>query len=312
MRGRAETGSEGGMNRPADKVTLSAASVLRVGEYETARLARKYALDCVNLVARAIQMDHVSTLLFLATVSSNIAHITHDPGLAEQLDDRTPTDDDRRPVSLYALARAYHLSYETARRHMKKLMEAGLVVRTADQGLIVPTPVLDNPTVVQVVLQHHELTRTFLLALRGEAADSTAPVLTPRLQAARLTTEYFLTFLRISAETISRDLVTTLVCLAITQNLTEQHPVMGGTQENPSTTVLGAAKMLNLPYETTRRHAHKLIRLGFCERAETGKIRLAANLKAREATRAYLATTIAETVRLAERLRPVDLSAVAA
>ncbi|HQP19830.1 MAG TPA: hypothetical protein PLG07_05890, partial [Phenylobacterium sp.] len=65
-------------------------------------------------------------------------------------------------------------------------------------------------------------------------------------------------------------------------------------------------------YETARRHAHKLIRLGFCERAETGKIRLGEDLKTRDSTRAYLAVTVAETIRLAQRLRPADLAAVAA
>lgn len=301
------------MNGPVETTTaLQGAPGLAVGEYETARLARQYVLDCVNLVARAIQADHVTTLLFLATVTANIAHITHNPTLADSLGGQTPGDDQRRPVSLYALARSYHLSYETARRHLKKLMDAGLVVRAADQGLLVPAAVLTGPAVTEIVLRHHELTQAFLLALKGGRTADTRPILTPRLQAARITTEYFLNFLRISAEVISKDLVTTLVCLAITQALTEQHPVMGGDKDQPSTTVLAAAKMLNLPYETTRRHAHKLIQLGFCERAETGKIRLAGDLKDRRSTADYLAATIRETVRLAERLRAADLAQLAA
>ena len=300
------------MSRQEQESGAAHAAAHPVGEYETARLARKYVLDCVTLVARAIQMDHVSTLLFLATVTANVAHITRNAELAKSLGDLPPGTDLRRPVSLYAVARDYHLSYETARRHLKKLMDAGLIVRAGEQGLLVPAPVLDGPVVRGVVLKHHELTRDFLMALQGADGAGAPPILTPRLQAARITTEYFLTFLKVSAETISKDLITTLVCLAIIQALTEQHPVMGGQDDNPSTTVLGAARMLNLPYETARRHAHKLIRLGFCERAETGKIRLAADLKARDSTRDYLAATVADTIRLAERLRPTDLTAVAA
>ena len=292
--------------------TAVAAEALGVGEFETARLARKYVLDCVNLVAQTIQQDHVTTLLFLATVTANISHVTHNAVLADSLGDQVPADDQRQPVSLYALARTYHLSYETARRHLKKLMEAGLVVRAPVQGLRVPAAVLTGPAVADIVLRHHELTRAFLLALQGKDARGEPPIMTPRLQAARITTEYFLTFLRVSAGTSSKGRVPALVCLAITRALTEQHPVMGGDQERPSTTVLAAARMLNLPYETARRHAHKLIRLGFCERAETGKIRLGEALKPRASTRAYLAVTVAETIRLAQRLRPADLAAVAA
>lgn len=293
------TGGDGGGARR--KETLS----LPIGEFEIARLAREFVLDCVNLVAGAIQADHVSTLLFMATLHANIRHITHDPDLAERLGGGAPPDSERRPVSLYSLARTYHLSYETARRHLHKLVGQGLIERTQDQGLIVPTRALLGPEVAHVVTRNELRTRRFFHRLNGAAGEGVLLPLstgTMRLQISRLTTEYFLTFLRISSEAVSHDLVTTLVFLALLQAITEQHPVMGGTQLVPTTSVFAAARQLHLPYETTRRHVAKLIAAGLCAKAEDGKIRLSVDIKDHPGSGDYLGATIVETCRLAANL----------
>lgn len=285
---------------------------LPIGEFEIARLAREFVLDCVNLVAGALKADHVSTLLFMATLHANVRHITHDPDMVQRMGGGAPPDSERRPVSLYSLARTYHLSYETARRHLQKLIEQGWIERAQDQGLVVPTRALLGPEVSDVVTRNELRTRRFFRQLNG--GDSEAPPLPPstgvmRRQISRLTTEYFLIFLRISSEAVSHDLVTTLVFLALLQAITEQHPVMGGTNLVPTTSVLAAARQLNLPYETTRRHVAKLIAAGLCAKADDGKIRLSADLKSHPQSDDYLGATIVETCRLAANLNQagVDL-----
>jgi DNA-binding transcriptional ArsR family regulator len=278
---------------------------LPIGEFEIARLAREFVLDCVNLVAGAIDADHVSTLLFMATLHANIRHITHDPDLAERLGGQAPPDSERRPVSLYSLARTYHLSYETARRHLHKLIDSGLVERAQDQGLIVPTRALMGSEVTDVVNRNEIRTRRFFRQLNGADAESKLLPLstgTMRRQISRLTTEYFLTFLRISSEAVSHDLVTTLVFLALLQAITEQHPVMGGTNPVPTASVFAAARQLSLPYETARRHVAKLIAAGLCAKAPDGKIRLSSDLKSHPQSDDYLGATIVETCRLAANL----------
>ncbi|WP_304176824.1 hypothetical protein [Phenylobacterium aquaticum] len=290
---------------PGHGAARGGAFSLPIGDVEIARLAREFVLDCVNLVAGAIQADHVSTLLFMAIMHANIRHITHDPALAERLGGGAPPDSERRPVSLYSLARAYHLSYETARRHLRQLIDAGLVERASDQGLIVPTRALLGPEVSNVVTRNELRTRRFFRQLNGMTSEGVLLPLstgTLRRQVSRLTTEYFLVFLRISSEAVSHDLVTTLVFLALLQAITEQHPVMGGRELIPTTSVYAAARQLHLPYETTRRHVGKLIAAGLCARADDGKIRLAADIRQHPQSEGYLGATIVETCRLAESL----------
>ncbi|WP_304165073.1 hypothetical protein [Phenylobacterium aquaticum] len=290
---------------PGHGAARGGAFSLPIGDVEIARLAREFVLDCVNLVAGAIQADHVSTLLFMAIMHANIRHITHDPALAERLGGGAPPDSERRPVSLYSLARAYHLSYETARRHLRQLIDAGLVERASDQGLIVPTRALLGPEVSNVVTRNELRTRRFFRQLNGMTSEGVLLPLstgTLRRQVSRLTTEYFLVFLRISSEAVSHDLVTTLVFLALLQAITEQHPVMGGRELIPTTSVYAAARQLHLPYETTRRHVGKLITAGLCARADDGKIRLAADIRQHPQSEGYLGATIVETCRLAESL----------
>lgn len=117
------------------------------------RLVTAYCLEAVCQMARAMDLDPASALLLRAVNLANVRHVTHDPeaaqahaGLADVL-----SDDERRPISVYGLAKDLLLPYETVRRTLLQLEAEGLVHRQ-DGGLIVPAEVVARPAVVAGIM----------------------------------------------------------------------------------------------------------------------------------------------------------------
>ena len=83
--------------------------------------------------------------LFMTIIRMNVQHITTDPerSRGHAAFDTIPTDRDRRPVTLRALARAEQQPYPTVRRRVAAMVARGVVEETAG-GLIVPARVLGN------------------------------------------------------------------------------------------------------------------------------------------------------------------------
>jgi len=113
-----------------------------------------FCLDATCHMARVMGLDPVSAILLRAVNLANVRHVTHDPGLAAAhagLAD-VLTDDQRRPVSVYGLAKQAMLPYETVRRTLLQLEAKGLVRREA-RGLIVPAEVVIRPAIVAGVVE---------------------------------------------------------------------------------------------------------------------------------------------------------------
>ena len=51
-------------------------------------------------------------------------------------------------MTIYVVAKTLGLTYETARRHVKRLVDDGYCVRT-ERGLLVPAQVLTRPEVIR-------------------------------------------------------------------------------------------------------------------------------------------------------------------
>lgn len=81
-----------------------------------------------------------------AIVASNVRAITADPVLAARYaaDDTPPPDELRAPVSVRALAQELDVPFETVRRRVAALEQAGVVIRSA-RGVIVPGRLLQTP-----------------------------------------------------------------------------------------------------------------------------------------------------------------------
>lgn len=110
------------------------------------RISVDYTMRLLTLLRSLGPGDLVDTLLSLALIQANVGHIDHaaaGPPDGMRADGAVP-DALRRPVSVLALADALGLPYETTRRRLAGLAEAGYCVRVPG-GVITPVET-DGPS----------------------------------------------------------------------------------------------------------------------------------------------------------------------
>jgi len=100
--------------------------------------------------SREVAGDLISAILFLAVAVANVEHVTRSPEASDRYaEPRTAVpDDQRKRVTVKGLSREIGLSFETTRRRMNALIEAGVCARDA-AGIYVPAQVLLSPPVVK-------------------------------------------------------------------------------------------------------------------------------------------------------------------
>ena len=110
------------------------------------RISSEYFLDSAVLCAEFFKGELVTGLVFLAILRENVRYIDHGSpeGMAHRALDAPPPNDLREPVTVYVVAKALGLTYETARRHVKRLVDDGYCLRL-ERGLLIPTEVLTRP-----------------------------------------------------------------------------------------------------------------------------------------------------------------------
>lgn len=130
------------------------------------RLSTQYFLECARLYGGLLPGDALTTLIFLTIVSRNLAKLSNDPQetLAYAAVEEPAPDHKRTPVTVYAVAKDLGLSYETVRRHVKRLLDAGVCLRGGD-GLIVPAAVTARPDFVRAGQRNYENFQRLVRAL---------------------------------------------------------------------------------------------------------------------------------------------------
>ena len=261
------------------------------------RLGGAYFLDTVGLVTEAIDQDLIPAMLFLAIARENIrALATTGRAQAEYaaLDD-IPPDTLRNPVSIYALARGMGVPYESARRHVAKLIKAGMCERVHD-GIIVPAHVYERPALRQATIRNWDRTLAFLreLAQVGLVRAPGRPAgQDQRRQVIRLSTDFFLDEMAMLGRTIASDPANALLYVAVvranTWHLTidpELSREYAGLDAIPPdetrrpVSIYAMARDLRIPYETTRRYALRLEEAGMVERTPGGGLVVPARVHA--------------------------------
>jgi hypothetical protein len=103
------------------------------------RVSADYTIRFLSLLRNLGPGDLLDTLVSLALIQANVGHIDGvGPGAPDGLRaDGAVPDNLRRPVSVLALADALGLPYETTRRRISHLADAGYCVRVAG-GVMVP------------------------------------------------------------------------------------------------------------------------------------------------------------------------------
>jgi hypothetical protein len=259
------------------------------GMREAARLGNRFALDLVKL--GSFGRDVLDAVLLAAITQANVAQITRSPELQRayaRLDD-PPPDDLRRPVSINAVAASLRVPFETARRRIAALVEAG-VVQMTPKGVIMPQGPLNSPFHRSVSEAHYGLVRELYHGLRAiglladlpEGSIAWDPEHPPVRLVIRLSSDYVLRLAEPLTEHVG-DLVTGLIVMDMLEANTAHLPdkpgdgdlgsdgfILDGLRRPARTAAL--SDRLGIPPETVRRHIARLLEDGRCARVAGGYI----------------------------------------
>jgi DNA-binding Lrp family transcriptional regulator len=126
------------------------------------RLSGEYLLRALQLLIDAYGDIH-DGILAHTIVTANTSHLDARGGEGWRYAgvDQAPPDDERRPISVARLAESLGLPFETTRRHVGRLMDAGVCIRI-EGGLIVPQAVLERPAAARSALANVGYVRRFV------------------------------------------------------------------------------------------------------------------------------------------------------
>lgn len=236
-------------------------------EVALARLSFAFLLD--EVANGMAGLEPLDALLVLAINQANIAPLTRDPDARArygQLDAPAP-DDERRPVSINAIAASLGLPFETVRRRIRRLAAAS-VCSVTSEGVVVPASFLASPPYLRSVMSGHLRLRAFYFDLQAAGLVDDLPPSAYALEddipiraAARLLADYVLRasegLMREAGNVISTLILTSLLAAAL-------------AQPARSLAVKTIAAQLKLPAETVRRHTLQMAEDGLCERTSAG------------------------------------------
>ena len=136
------------------------------------RVCNEYFLDSAAALADVFGGDLVKGLVFLAILRANVGHLEHDSATARTYStlDQPPPDDMRAPTTVYAVAKALGLTYETARRHVNWLIDKRFCSRTPD-GLVVTAETLKLPALIRGNMRNLANFKRFMAAVKQAGLD---------------------------------------------------------------------------------------------------------------------------------------------
>jgi len=253
------------------------------------RLANAFVLDLVRLGGNG--RDVIDALLKMAIVQANVAQVMRDPQLQRAyatLEHPVPNEL-RRPVSINAVASSLQLPFETTRRRIRALAEAGQCELTA-RGVIVPLSPIDAKMAQIGAEIPYSLVRQLYRRLRAigllqaptptEPWDMSHP---PYRLVLRLAFAYVLRLCEPLATNIG-DPVSGIIAMDIVRANTEHlsdaeggtdDPNVGGFPEDSlrrPVRVATLSERLGIPQETVRRHVNRLVNSRRCVRVGQGYV----------------------------------------
>ena len=131
------------------------------------RLSATYILRTLPIATAPFGGDILMTVVAWGILSANVEHIDH-PTQGDTSYQGLDTDvphDLKRPVSILALAQSLGLPYETTRRHVNRLLEAGMCRKVGRAGVVF-TASLDSTEATQTMLANVQNIRRLYRDLR--------------------------------------------------------------------------------------------------------------------------------------------------
>lgn len=293
----------------------------------TSRLTVGYLLDAI---ANARGDNHPLDTLLYATISqANVMQISRQADLQVAFAgaDDAPPDDMRRPVSMNALAASLSLPFETVRRRVRGLIQAGMC-QAVDGGIVVPTAVVSSPQYLRVTTAAYERLGGFYRQLMAygllkdlpPANVELQPDLVPLRTVARISTDYLLRVVDSLVRAVG-NMIQGLILLEVVRSNTEHlHPHQRGGEGaladdfvpdglRRPVSVTEVAQRLGLPIETVRRHVTEMQARGLCVRA-TGGLLVPAEVLARPAFAQFTAENLTNLNRMFASLSQLGVLAV--
>lgn len=223
----------------------------------------------------------LDSLLVLAVNQANIAPLRRDHDARERYGalEAPAADDERRRVSISAIATSLGLPFETVRQRLRRLTDRG-VIATGPEGVFVPASYLGSEVYLVSVLKAHERLRKMYDELSAEDLVGRLPKPNydtsegvPIRAAVALVADYVLrvaeSFLAEAGDTVSALMLMALMAEALTKDEAETTPL----------TTRELAERLKLPGETVRRHALQLAEAGVATRRGKGLVLSSATLR---------------------------------
>lgn len=115
-------------------------------EWAAARIGGAFVLDSTAAVCDAFEGDLIRGLILLTIIRQNLTPRTGEPDGDADGPDRGL----RYPTTIYSVAKALGLNYETARRYVKRLVEDGYCERTKE-GFFATADILTRPEIARVL-----------------------------------------------------------------------------------------------------------------------------------------------------------------
>jgi len=119
--------------------------------------------------------DYLTMFIWIMLTVLNLRHLSRaEDGVTYASYHDYPPDEQRRPVSMYAAAKAMRLPYETLRRHVVDLERRGMCVRIPGKGVVVPTAVIQRSESASSAQQVVATVLRFIADLKRQGFDFSA------------------------------------------------------------------------------------------------------------------------------------------
>ena len=266
------------------------------------RLGGRYLLSAVNTSNAVIGGDVVDLLLLLSVKRAGRAALDEEevrrlPG---------PLPDERRlHTRIGSLAETLDIPFETARRHVRRLRDRGLLESDAE-GVRISSRALASSRFLTLVERTWRLASGLVLDAQGAGAplpDPTSDLGDRRFYATRLSFDFIIDSFSLTHQELDLQVRDVLIFRAIKSASVEPlilDPALGlqysrlnqpiSDDLRTPTTVYNLAKTLMLPYETVRRHVWRLVAMGLVDNVDRGFVvpyRVTRKLGVRTATSSF-------------------------
>ncbi|MBS0332552.1 MAG: hypothetical protein JSS35_07280 [Proteobacteria bacterium] len=137
-------------------------------EWLAARIGGRFFLEAATAISDAFDSDVLHGVILLTVIRQNLSDV---PGLSIEDDVARQRNGlravgPRRAATVYGVAKALGLNYETTRRHIRRLVEDGYCVRCPD-GVVACGDIVERPEIARTMKRLSESVHRLTSQLRA-------------------------------------------------------------------------------------------------------------------------------------------------